>query len=148
MGQILYRGVYMPLEFTRDGLLLTHKTLEEGCTVQDVVTGAITTTPLVHPDDWMVVARTVFWEVYHNKKINLFDLLHIDSDLVRELKNESNPALSHGEYFGMVPKEAIVSQERYSWAKTGRHVNDVPEGLVRQYPQVFAFSEGFELVKQ
>jgi len=147
MGQILYRGVYHPLKFNCEGLLLTHRSRFYD-PLRLFKDQADVRVPMVHPDEWMMVARTVFFELYLVHRINLVNLLYIDSGLVKKLQVSPHVQLpKHREYSGLVCRTAIVAQEKYSWVRTGRRLDDVPRKLVRRFPQLTS-SEGFELVKQ
>ena len=148
MGQILYRGTHARLRFNEKGFLLTHRSRWYSNPRDYERVMADTSVPMVHPDEWMMVARTLFFELYLVHGTNLINLLHIDSDLVRKLQVSPHAQLpKYGEYYGLVRRGAIVAQERYSWVRTGRPLNDIPKRLIRRFPQLNS-SEGFELVKQ
>lgn len=148
LTEILYRLSRPDLKF-QDNFLVTNSgsgPMYGYMVYMKVTEDDAITVPMVHPEDWRVIARTVFWKL-REEGVEKFKLLHIDSGLVQNLKVKPHPFLpNHGEYSGKVPRKAIIFQQDWTWIKTGKPIRDIEQELLRNHEDIFRGSEGYDLI--
>ena len=97
------------LLLTDDSFLSTHRSLEIGSRQQQDPLNR--TVPMVHPEEVDVIER--LFNLYYSP--SHYWVLIIDPTKVKNLTNATHPRLpKYGEYFGEVPREAIVDIIPYS----------------------------------
>ena len=126
-----------------EGYLLSHETRPkpEGGYTQNINGFDQRSLPLVHPNEWEVIARMFAWHHYRNHG-KTFRLLTFDSAQINVREIRPHGTLDYGEYLGIVPQSAILSNVEYTWIKDGKPMN-ISRSARRNWPRIFALSEGY-----
>jgi hypothetical protein len=69
--------------------------------------------PLVHPNEWQTIAKFFNWN-RDNSPARGMRLVRIKAEQIEGLVCRSHDRLGHGEYFGRVPKKAILEVIEYN----------------------------------
>lgn len=128
------------------GYLLSHETREkpDGGYTRNINGFDQRSLPLVHPSEWEVIARMFAWHEYR-KSGATFKLLTIDTKIINILGTAPHGVLDYPEYFGMVPKSAILTTTEYTWVKDGSQ-SILSQSAKNNWPNIFAWSEGYSPV--
>ena len=126
-----------------EGYLLSHETREkpEGGYTQNINGFDQRSLPLVHPDEWEVIARMFAWHDYKDEG-KTFRLLTFDSSQIDVREIKPHGTLDYGEYLGIVPESAIMSNVEYTWIQNGKSMN-ISRSAKENWPRIFALSEGY-----
>ena len=128
------------------GYLLSHETKlkQSGGYTQNINGFDQRSLPLIHPDEWEVIARMFAWHRYKDHG-SAFRLLTFDATRTNVVKIRPHGVLDHGEYFGIVHQHAIISDIKYTWVKDGRPMN-ISKSARENWPRIFAASKGYSPV--
>ena len=139
----LCRVTYDGFLIDPEGYLLSHGTrLKPGGGYTQNINGfSPRSLPLVHPDEWEVIARMFAWHRYRENG-STFRLLTFDSSQIDIKEIRPHGTLDHGEYLGYVPQSAILSNVEYTWIKDDKPMN-IPRSARMNLPGMFALSEGY-----
>lgn len=151
--KILYRVTMDDLfKVDEEGFLLSHRPASydqsRGEYMEDESGKYIRSVPMIHPDEWIPIARALFFRVNHAglPKGNL-RRLEINTERVINMQRKDYFGLENGEYYGEIHTSAIIADTRYNWIKDDSPLDKKSERFRKMSPWVGLFiSEGYSLV--
>jgi len=135
----LYRIHYIHPETVcdKDGYVVSQESLEFP---DQHSTGSNRTVPIIHEDDLELIERYFAFPEFQ-KSGKHFTLLHLDTWRLRLIGADPNtPLLARGEYFGQIPRKAILKEESFAWVNDGK---PLPPKLKALNDPVIQASEGW-----